>query len=259
MSRAEHGSAADPWIRALSVPRASRLQLICFPFAGGGTAPYVPWQRHLSPDVELCAVRLPGRESRRAGERHVVSMAPLVEALADALARRVERPYVFFGHSMGAAIAYELCVRLRALGMPLPRHLFVSARPASAGPARLPPIHVLPDGPFLAALRERYAAIPQEVLDEPELLALVIPTLRADFELIETYRHAACAPLPCPITALGGRRDPLVTEADLAAWAGYTSIRFAHTILDGDHFFLNKHAGPLVSTLMRSLEPEVGS
>jgi medium-chain acyl-[acyl-carrier-protein] hydrolase len=163
-------------------------------------------------------------------------MEPLVEALAAALPL-AGVPFAFFGHSMGALIAFELARELARRGRPGPLHLFVSGRRAPQVPDREEPLHRLPDPEFVVRLRELNGT-PEEVLANGELMQLLLPLLRADFAVHETYEYRPGEPLAVPISALGGIADPEVRRDDLEAWRPETRGAFRLRMLPGDHFFL---------------------
>jgi medium-chain acyl-[acyl-carrier-protein] hydrolase len=187
--------------------------------------------------VELCAVQMPGRESRWK-EPAFTRLGDLVAALHDGLLPHLDRPYAFFGHSLGALIAFELARALRRSGRPGPTHLFASAHRAPQCPNPHPDMRHLADGPFVDEIRRRYGGIPQAVLEHPELMALMLPCLRADFTVFETYRYADERPLECPISAFGGESDDYVRRDALEAWSTQTTGGFWLRMVPGDHFFV---------------------
>ncbi|HVB37031.1 MAG TPA: alpha/beta fold hydrolase, partial [Vicinamibacterales bacterium] len=231
--------AGSPWL-LVPVPKPqAAARLICLAGAGSGAAGYVPWARALAAQpVEVCAVRLPGRESRL-HESPVARIDDLITQLAPALRPQLDRPYCLFGHSMGALIAFELARAIRDRDWPRPAHLFVSAARAPHVPSDETPLHDLPDAEFVEAVSTRYGGIPAAVREHRELMDLVLPALRADLTLVECYDYRAAAPLDCPITAFGGRQDPGVTEAALDAWREQTAGPFVRHMFSGDHFYLN--------------------
>ncbi|MBX3012986.1 MAG: thioesterase [Caldilineaceae bacterium] len=247
----------DRWLRRLRPQLQVRLRLFCFPFAGGSASAYRPWVAPLAalcPEVELCAVQLPGRENRLA-EAPFTQMAPLVETLAPLLRPLIDdSPFVFFGHSMGANIAYELAQTLQRIGAPPPLHLFVSARRAPSLPDRNPPLHHLPPDELLQAIGQRYGNMPAALLQNEELKAIYLPLLRADFAMVESYEPSTLTPLACPITALGGDADPIVTQAELLAWRPLTSKAFAFHLFAGDHFYVQKQLTPLIQQIATTLD-----
>lgn len=225
-------------LRWFSIPQPNpraRVRLFCFPYAGGDAQIYRNWPRQL-PSAEVCAARLPGRGARiqEAAFRDLRSM---VEAIAS-VAPYLDRPFAFFGHSMGALVAFELARLLHGRGLPGPAHLFVSGRRAPQLPADWPITYDLPDAEFVEYLRSLNGT-PAEVLDHPELLELMLPLLRADFCVAETYDYRPGPALDCPITAFGGAGDAEVSRAEVEAWAAQTSASFLARIMPGDHFFLN--------------------
>ena len=244
MSGAVAGTGT-PWI-AYHKPRPeARVRLYCFPHAGGGASIYRTWPGALPPQIEVLPVQLPGREAR-IREPAFTGLPPLIANLLPALGRGLlGGPVAFFGHSMGALIAYELARALRGAGSPRPLHLFVSARRAPDLPARTEPIHALPEPEFRQRLRELNGT-PEAVLEHPELMELVGPTLRADFTLIESYEPVSAPPLDCPITAFGGVDDRDVSEEEVASWRRFTTAGFQLRMLPGDHFFLGQASGETV-------------
>jgi medium-chain acyl-[acyl-carrier-protein] hydrolase len=241
----------DVWvIRPRPNPRAG-MRLFCFPYAGGNAAIYRGWAAMLPDEVELCAVQLPGRGARLR-EEPFRQLEPLVAALLPALQPFLDRPFALFGHSMGSLIAFELSRALRQLRRPGPLHLFVSGRFAPQIPDPDPPCYALPTPEFVQELR-RLQGTPEEVLDSPELLELVLPLLRADFELSETYRYRPGVPLACPISAFGGAEDLEVTAEGLGAWREQTRSLFRARTLPGDHFFLIPRQTELLAAIGEDL------
>jgi medium-chain acyl-[acyl-carrier-protein] hydrolase len=229
--------AAPKWILRPRPNAAARYRLFCFPYAGGGSSAYRTWAGELPTDVELCLVQMPGRESRWK-DAPFLGMAELIATAHDALREHFDRPYMFFGHSLGGLVAFELSRALRASGTPGPAHLFISAHRAPQLPNPHPEMRHLEDGPFVDEIRRRYGGIPQAVLDTPDLLQLVLPCLRADFTVFETYQYVDGPSLDIPISAFGGTTDGYVKRDALAEWAAQTSRPFSLQMLPGDHFYL---------------------
>src|SRR5260370_34546990 len=205
----------DPWIGFRRNSSGARVRLFCLPYAGGGSSAFRTWPDFLPPDVDLWAVQLPGREERLR-DAPFTRMEPLVESLAGHLALDFDLPFALFGHSMGAIIAYELACFLRRNGLPKPMHLFVSGRRAPHVAQDRELFHQLPEPQFIEKLRELNGT-PEEMFQYPELLQLVLPTLRAAFAVCETYRFRDEAVLECPVSAYGGLSYREVSHEDLEA------------------------------------------
>ncbi len=225
--------------------------MFCFPYAGGGASIYRGWASSLPADVEVCPVQLPGRESRLR-EPPFNSSAPMVAALAEGLQPYLDMPFVFFGHSMGAVVAFELSRELRRRGRALPLHLFVGGRSAPHLPAREEPIHDLPEPEFLEKLRELNGT-PEEVLQHEELMRLLIPILRADFAVNENYTYTEEEPFDFGISASGGLGDVEAPREDIEAWGRHTRGRFRLRMLPGDHFFIHGSRDLVLEAVSRDL------
>jgi medium-chain acyl-[acyl-carrier-protein] hydrolase len=247
-----NSTSNNPWIHIPFPSVGASLRLFCFPYAGGGAAPYRKWSELLPPAVEVCPVLLPGREARL-GEKAFSNVFLLVDALALAIKPYLDKPFVFFGHSMGALVAFELTRKLRREGQPLPECLFVSARVAPSFALKRPPLNNLPEDEFTHALA-RFNGSEEGVLQHAELMKLLLPTLRADFALHEQYEYVEEPALDCPIVAFGGLQD-VATEADgLNAWRLHTSRSFVRRMFAGDHFFLNTQQSFFLGKFSRELQ-----
>jgi medium-chain acyl-[acyl-carrier-protein] hydrolase len=181
-------------------------------------------------------------------------MDPLIGALITALEPHLDRPFVMFGHSLGALTAFEVVRRLRSMGRPLPVHLVVSGRCAPHVRNKQPELHRAPDGEFLQAMH-RLFGMPTELLNDSGLMALSMPGLRADFELMETWRYRPEGPLEMPITAIGGCSDPTLPYSDLEAWREHTTASFESYWLPGAHFYLSEQRKSVLALLGEILGP----
>jgi medium-chain acyl-[acyl-carrier-protein] hydrolase len=213
------------------------LRLFCCPYAGGATDVFRSWSTRLPANIAVCPVQLPGRGGRLL-EPPYRSLLLLVEVLARELSPYLKKPFALFGHSMGAAISFELAHQLRNQYGVEPLHLFVSGFRAPHLPRREVPSFDLPEAEFIDKLHSLGGSA-KELLDNPRFVKLLLPAVRADFELIQTYTYSPQPPLTCPITALGGLEDNVVRREELAAWREQTTGTFTLQTLPGDHFFLH--------------------
>lgn len=240
-----------PWFTCVRPNPTARLRLFCFPYAGGGPTVYHRWGQVLPPSIEVLSLGLPGRPPRL-GERLLTDMTQIVAAALPEILARADKPMALFGHSMGAIIAFELARRLQ--GEPGVRlvHLCVSGRGAPQVPPVRKPIHQLPEPEFREAIRDLNGT-PTEVLANQELMQLVLPALRADFEVCETYAYQPGPRLDCPVTAYAGQQDPELRPGSVDAWAELTSRNFSARKFPGDHFFLQTAQSALLQTLTSEL------
>jgi len=218
------------------------IKLVCLHHAGGSPSSFRPWVDELPASVELLAVRLAGRDARLR-ERPATSVTEIVVPLARAIEPLfAEHDVAIFGHSLGALLGFELARELRRQRLPAPKALIVSGRNAP-GTGRTLELHKLRDRELVAEVQRIYGGIPPQILQEPELLALTLPLLRADLTVNETYEMAQEDPLDCRLRAYGGDDDPHVGRAGLDAWAAHTSASFAAEQTAGDHFYLGSPTG----------------
>ena len=243
--------ATNSWIVTPRPNPSAPLRLFCFPYAGGGASVFNAWPALLPAEVELCAVQLPGREWRL-GEPMITDPAAAIDALSAALAPAMDRPFAFFGHSMGALLAYELARRLRAEGRRQPAHLFVSGRPAPHLPAERTPIHALPEAEFIQRLRE-LEGTPEAVFQDAEMMSIFLPILRADLTVAETFPLQDGPPLSIPISAYGGLADVHAAPERVREWRRHTDAEFRSHIFPGGHFFLNERRPEVLAELSREL------
>jgi medium-chain acyl-[acyl-carrier-protein] hydrolase len=227
-----------------AVHAGAALRLFCDPYAGGGASLYRPWTALLQSAIQVCPVQLPGRVERFREQPHT-TLHGAVNELAAGVMPLVDRPFALFGHSMGASIAFELARELRRRGAS-PAWLFVGGSRAPQRPAPAGCLSALPEQVFVDAVQRKYGGIPAAILQTPELLQLLLPVLRADLTMIETYRYRDEPPLECPITVFGGLDDDTVTPDELRAWQEQTVGPFEYTTLPGGHFFVKESRAALV-------------
>jgi medium-chain acyl-[acyl-carrier-protein] hydrolase len=245
--RAEH----TPWMAfRASKPRA-RLRVFCIPYAGSGASIFRSLALSVPDSIDLCPIQLPGRESRER-EPPFSRLSPLVAAMRTELAPWLDLPYVLFGYSMGALVAFELARALRHDGAAEPRQLFVAGRRAPRRREPRPLVHTLPRAEFVQEL-VTYGATPPTLLESPDVLDFYLPLLRADFAVCETYEYRANGAIGCPITVYGGNRDPFVTRDDLDAWALETTGSCLVRVFEGGHFFLHSCWSVVLRSFLQDL------
>jgi medium-chain acyl-[acyl-carrier-protein] hydrolase len=244
--------AASPWLKIHPNNGQPNLRLFCFPYAGGSALIFRRWSASLPKQVEVCPIELPGR-GRRIREASVTRMHELIPAIASAISGALDTPFALFGHSLGASIAFELAGYLKTHFGKEPAHLFVSGNRPPHLPRTKPLLYNLPEAEFSAEVA-RLNGTPLEILDNADAMAMVMPILRADFELIETYRHQGGPLLACPIRAFGGLQDPDVLKDDLSEWKRHTAGSFSLSMMRGDHFFITQSESQLLSVLSTDLE-----
>jgi medium-chain acyl-[acyl-carrier-protein] hydrolase len=243
--------AKSVWLPALRPGAYARLRLICFPYAGGSASAYARWPERLPVGVDVRPVQMPGRWNRLS-EPPLRDFDDAVRALVEVLPPFLDRPFALFGHSMGALLAFEVARRLREEGLPSPAHLFVSGR---RGPQLTDddlPGAELDDPGFIARLRELNGT-PAELLERPELMKLLLPTIRADFDVCRTYRYRPGPPLGCPLTVYGGADDAESAPGRLEAWRPHTQRQWTLCRFPGDHFFLHSAEAKVLEALAASL------
>ena len=248
------GNPMASWIVPMPARPAAAVRLFCLPYAGGGAAVFRSWGAALGDTVEVCAVQPPGREAR-IGEPAYKRMGPLVAALAAAIEAHLDRPFAFYGHSMGALIAFELARHLRRTGRPQPVRLLLAAYRAPQLPNPNIKIYHLPDEVLKAVLHTD--GTPARILANDELMRAALPTLRADFELCDTYEYAPEEPLACPLTVFGGAEDVRVSAADLQGWREHSAIACSIIRLPGGHFFVHSAQDQLLAEVARHLRGDL--
>lgn len=248
-------SSKSAWLPFYQPAPQARLRLFCFPYAGGSAQVYRPWQEVLPVDVQVCEVQLPSRWNRLR-EPPFTRVASLVTAAVKDLRPYLVEPFAFFGHSLGALVAFEIARALRRQRCPGPVHLYVSGRRAPQIPYAWqdPPLYTLPDSEFLERLTVHYQGVPEKVQQDQELMRLMLPILRADVEAYATYTYAPEPPLDCAISVFGGLDDRTTTAENLEAWREQTSSSFTLERFPGDHFFINDANNRFLNVLGKHLQ-----
>jgi medium-chain acyl-[acyl-carrier-protein] hydrolase len=246
-------SSAAPWITRPRPRPGATLRLFFFPHAGVGPSVFVPWANALPPTIEGCIVQLAGREGRFK-EPALRTLREVVEGVKVGIEPWLDKPFAFFGHSLGALIAFEVARKLGAIRGVHPCHLFVSGRRAPQVADREPPIAHLADEAFLSALERKYGPIRAEVRRDPELLALFLPTLKADVAVLESYLHEPGDRLPCHVSAYWGGDDRQVSAEMVGPWADVTTGAFDSRRFEGGHFYLLEQRATVLDGMLAALE-----
>ena len=246
----------DRWVPFRNEGAAIRCRLFAFPHAGGNAAFYRPLRRFMPPEIDLCPVELPGRAARL-DEPPFMSMSALMEELRHALQPLMAVPFGFFGHSVGSWMAYEAARQLRSLDSRTAMHLFVSGRrsPNLVSAAPLPP-RPRSDHELLAIL-DRFGGTPAAIMEHPELVAALLPALRADLALADGYSVDPGHHIDCPITALGGADDPS-HSGGIQSWKELTRGKFRTRIFPGGHFYISTAAEALAREFVQDLRATLG-
>ena len=243
------------WIVTPRTNNKAKIRLFCFPYSGAAASIYYPWVDILPGSIEVCAIQYPGH-GNRVSETLFYDLDGLLDVAQEALLPYFDKPFAFFGHSMGALVGYELARRLKKTQVKQPDLLFVSGHNAPFLPDLSEPLHNLEEKEFIFRLRELNGT-PDEVLQDPELREILIPILRADFSVCETYQYENDQLLDCPICACGGLQDKYVDREGLTAWGKLTTGEFTARFFPGDHFYINTERMYLLMAIAQELNKVV--
>lgn len=244
------------WVTCPEPRPEAKLRLFCFHYAGGDASVYRLWARQLPAWVEVCPLELPGHGSRR-GEPPITQFPELLGWLYRMVRPFLDRPYALFGHSLGGIQAFELARRLRREGQALPARLFLSACPAlHLRPRPMAPLSHLGDEEFLEQLAVLYGT-PRQALVNPDFREAVLPVLRADVLLAESYAYTPEPPLPVPVSSFGAEEDPQVSLEEATSWKEQTLVEFRFRQVPGGHFFLSSERTRLQQAVVEDLRPVV--
>ncbi|HEX5127809.1 MAG TPA: alpha/beta fold hydrolase [Rhodocyclaceae bacterium] len=240
------------WFSCYKHNPAARLRLFCFPYGGGNASAFQSWPAFFSGNIEVWGALLPGR-GPRLSEKPFNSLRPLIRGLKEGIAPFSEKPFVFFGHSMGALLCLELTRELQACDLTLPSHVFFSGHRPPHIRRMLPSLHTLSDVELIQALKDLNGT-PQEILENKEMMELALPVLRSDMEICETYMSNADTKLKCPISVFGGLQDKEAMREQLDEWRAYTDSAFSLQMFPGDHFFLTSARALVTQQIAKKLE-----
>lgn len=240
------------WIQRSKPIENADLQLFCIPHAGGGGMVFRTWPQYLPDFIEVCAVELPGH-GRRISEPPFTRLDPLLAALVEALLPEIDRPYALFGHSFGALVCFEVARELQTRKSMPPILLIVSGARAPQLPASDLPIHKQPDSILIDHVR-RMGGTPEAILENEEMLSAILPAIRADYEVKETYEYSNADPVNCPIFAMAGSADLVVNRTSLQAWGALTTGDFNLEFFPGDHFYLFQTQSQVLQITAKALK-----
>ncbi len=247
-----NNSESNSWLICHKPNPMARLRLFCFPYGGGGPSTFYNWPKGLPSDVETIGIQMPGLESRIM-EPPIDSISMAVQSLLPEIYFKLDKPFAFFGHSLGALVSFELARAVLDRYSIQPTRLFVSGIRAPHLPIRRSPIYELPEVEFLRELNSLYSGIPEEILQNHDMLRMLLPGLRACLKMSESYRFIGGDPLDCDITAFGGYQDKTARREDLEAWRYHTKGMFTLHMIAGNHFFINSERVYFLRTLSREL------
>lgn len=225
------------------------LRLICFPYAGGSGNIYEEWQSHIGPHIEVCAAQLPGRGARFNEPKHV-TLGDLLDECEEAILPLLDRPFAIFGHSLGAVVAFAFAQRLEKLGKS-PMHLFVSGASAPVDGCEYKETHDLNDQELVEWMAE-INGTPVELMNDPEILEIALPILRADFAIASSYKHVD-ARLKASATVFGGSEDKNIPSEQLSSWGNLVTGRVQVEVIKGDHFFIHGNEEIIIATIRRTV------
>ncbi|MEV2279133.1 alpha/beta fold hydrolase [Nocardiopsis sp. NPDC049922] len=237
------------WLHSVGDPPDSRLQLVCLPYAGSLVPPFLDWAPHLPPRVAMLSAQLPGRGPSH-GTPEPKSIPEMAEALVDPLLECLRGPFALFGHSMGALISFELARALEDLGAPL-RRLFVSSYRAPQLPMGRRQLHLAPDTELVGHLD---VLSDGSLRDSRDVAEYLLPILRRDLRLCETYEFTGGTPLRTPITAFHGVEDPLFSNAEVQRWCELTEAEFAFFEFPGGHFHVKESKREVLAHVLREAD-----
>lgn len=229
------------------------MKLFTFPYAGGTSAKFIHWKSYLPPEIQLEPIEYPGH-GKLIGQPTVSDFNQLLDVLMEEINSKLEHPFVFFGHSLGSLVCFEITRRLQNLGRQLPKLLIVSGAMPPHLPRRFEKISRLSDEEFMAAVQKRHGTIPQEILNNRAALQFFIPPLKADYYVGDNYHYVEGAAVNCPLVAVAGDHD-YVPDGQLKEWKVHAAAMFKSIIIPGDHFSPIRQPEQLI--LKAILEPLV--
>lgn len=241
----------NKWFNVKKPAPDALIRLFCFPYAGGNAQIFQDWCDSLPPEVEVIGVQYPGRASRFV-DPLIGTCEGMVDAILPNITPVLNKPFVFFGHSNGGLVSFELARKLQQQGVTGQLHHFISAKRAIHLPAKRRALHALPDDEFMEEL-ENLGGTPKEILAQKELMELFMPVLRSDFSLSETFAYQGDHKLHCDASLMYGTGDEDVPKEDVLKWHELMAGQVDVKVYDGDHFFINSHKEEVLDFLNEKL------
>ncbi|MDE1478770.1 hypothetical protein KKJ01_11155 [Xenorhabdus bovienii] len=223
------------------------IRIFCFPYAGGSSATFVPFAKKIKSNAEFLVIQPPGKGSRIREKPHN-DMSHLVEDIYANIKSLLDKPYLFFGHSLGSRVAFELIRKINAASLPLPIEFIASGSKGPQVPAIREPLSGLPDKDFINGL-QTFGRVDKQVIDNAELLSLILPAVKADFKISEEYHYIGTESFSCPLTVFGGKNDAIVTEQELYSWLDLFEQEKKVIIFEGAHFFIDDNNEPVIDAV----------
>jgi len=230
--------------------KSAKYRLFCFPYAGGSASTYAKWPNKFNDNVELVLIQPPGRGSRFNEVAHT-SMESIVLELMESASYITSLPYVFFGHSLGSRVSFELLLKLQASNFPAPEYLIASGSRAPHVPRPGASSYNLPQHEFIEVLKS-YGGTPKEIFEQPELMRTLLPLLRADFKISDTFQSKIIS-INCPLLVLGGDADNIVSTEQLKAWSEVSNGNIQIRLIKGDHFFIDSQQQLVIDNIQNLL------
>jgi surfactin synthase thioesterase subunit len=238
-------------IETLTKNHNAKVRLFCFHYGGGSSTSFYPWISKIPSFIELMAVELAGR-GRNMSQPLLTNVHDITALMIEEIKYYLDKPFIFFGHSVGSLICFDLTKAMREQNLQIPMHLILSGSMAPHTLHKRKHICHLDDIAFTEELKV-YNGIPQEVQNEPSLMEMFLPIIRADMSIIENYNHSQDKPLDCNITTIAGKNDPTVAIEDVQAWKSHTMLSHNHYTLDGDHFFIKTELQEVINIVLQTI------